>query len=134
RVHVFSSFWLSKAANRAAARNGGAPVAGNGRLDRWLKNVDLFRKDLILVPVHDKARLHWSLAVVAFARECAWLHTEGGTPEEVDTLIGGGASATDADSNGEGVMPGARRSCSGEGRGCAACVLYLDSLGGSGQK
>ena len=31
---------------------------------RWTKNVDIFTKDYLVVPIHDE--LHWSLALVCF--------------------------------------------------------------------
>jgi len=100
RVHIFSSFWLvkareqSKAMGRARSRGGDTPDRG---LERWTRNVDIFSRDLLLVPVH--GRLHWSLAVVAFPLEAPLLSSGD------EYAAGGGDSA--------------------------ACVLYLDSLGGS---
>ncbi|XP_063194843.1 sentrin-specific protease 2-like [Chroicocephalus ridibundus] len=50
-VHAFSSFFYEKLAS------GGYKAVG-----RWTRRVDLFNKDIILVPIN--LRLHWTLAVI----------------------------------------------------------------------
>ncbi|XP_033920224.1 sentrin-specific protease 2 isoform X2 [Melopsittacus undulatus] len=50
-VHAFSTFFYSKL------------ISGGYRaVRRWTKDVDLFKQDLILVPIHLK--VHWALAVI----------------------------------------------------------------------
>ncbi|XP_033899653.2 sentrin-specific protease 2 isoform X2 [Acipenser ruthenus] len=53
RVYAFSTFFIPK------LRAGGYQA-----VRRWTKGVDLFEKDLILVPVHQG--VHWCLAVIDF--------------------------------------------------------------------
>ncbi|XP_074429640.1 sentrin-specific protease 2-like [Larus michahellis] len=50
-VHAFSSFFYEK------LTSGGYEAVG-----RWTRHVDLFQKDIILVPIN--LRLHWTLAVI----------------------------------------------------------------------
>uniref|UniRef100_A0A8C3KB11 SUMO specific peptidase 2 n=1 Tax=Calidris pygmaea TaxID=425635 RepID=A0A8C3KB11_9CHAR len=50
-VHAFSTFFYSKLS-----------AWGYKAVRRWTRNVDLFKQDIILVPVH--LRLHWTLAVI----------------------------------------------------------------------
>ncbi|XP_074448963.1 sentrin-specific protease 2-like isoform X1 [Larus michahellis] len=50
-VHAFSSFFYEKLAS------GGYKAVG-----RWTRRVDLFQRDIILVPIN--LRLHWTLAVI----------------------------------------------------------------------
>lgn len=49
-VHAFSSFFYQK------LTSGGYKAVG-----RWTRHVDLFEKDILLVPIN--LRLHWTLAV-----------------------------------------------------------------------
>ncbi|XP_074009717.1 sentrin-specific protease 2 [Numenius arquata] len=50
-VHAFSTFFYSKLSSE-----------GYKVVTRWTRNVDLFKQDIILVPIH--LRLHWTLAVI----------------------------------------------------------------------
>ncbi|PKU30331.1 sentrin-specific protease hypothetical protein [Limosa lapponica baueri] len=50
-VHAFSTFFYSKLS-----------AGGYKAVARWTRNMDLFKQDIILVPVH--LRLHWTLAVI----------------------------------------------------------------------
>ncbi|NXK29349.1 SENP2 protease, partial [Arenaria interpres] len=50
-VHAFSTFFYSKLS-----------AWGYKAVRRWTRNVDLFKQDIILVPIH--LRLHWTLAVI----------------------------------------------------------------------
>jgi Ulp1 family protease len=45
------------------------------RVRKWTKNVDIFAKDYIFVPIHDHA--HWSLAVICHpgVLPCVHQHT-----------------------------------------------------------
>ncbi|KAG8465330.1 hypothetical protein KFE25_002637 [Diacronema lutheri] len=134
-----------------AATNAWALAAARGRFERWTRHVDIFEKDLLLVPVHDKANMHWALGVVAYARETPFLHAPRGTPIDVDRLSsaydgggvndgggaggGGGAGVSGAGARNAGVGGGPHAGPdagpdAGPARGCAACILYLDSLGG----
>ena len=56
RIHVFSCLFYSKLSE---ASN---DVASHALVARWTKNVNLFEKDFVLVPVN--MSYHWSLTVV----------------------------------------------------------------------
>lgn len=55
-VHSFNTFFYPKLIN-----------SGYASLRRWTKRVDIFTKDLILVPVH--LGMHWCLAVIDFRHQ-----------------------------------------------------------------
>ncbi|NXN23093.1 SENP2 protease, partial [Nycticryphes semicollaris] len=50
-VHAFSTFFFPKLYS-----------GGYKAVARWTKTVDLFKKDMILVPIH--SHMHWTLAVI----------------------------------------------------------------------
>ncbi|NWY58686.1 SENP2 protease, partial [Chionis minor] len=50
-VHAFSTFFYDRLIS-----------GGYKAVQRWTRNVDLFKQDIILVPVH--LRMHWTLAVI----------------------------------------------------------------------
>ncbi|NXE03887.1 SENP2 protease, partial [Lophotis ruficrista] len=50
-VHAFSTFFYPKLIS-----------GGHKAVERWTRGVDLFKQDLILVPVH--LRVHWTLVVI----------------------------------------------------------------------
>ncbi|NWQ83238.1 SENP2 protease, partial [Columbina picui] len=54
-VHAFSTFFYPKLASE-----------GYGAVRRWTRGVDLFKYDIILVPIH--SRVHWSLGVIDFRK------------------------------------------------------------------
>ena len=55
-VHVMSTFFYQKLSS-----------AGYKGVQRWTRRVDIFAKDMVLVPIH--LGMHWCLAVVDFARK-----------------------------------------------------------------
>ena len=69
RCHFFNTFFYKKLTEKD---NGGQAAAGKepqtvddrayDRVKRWTKNIDLFAKDFIVVPIHKE--LHWSLAII----------------------------------------------------------------------
>ena len=58
-VHVTSTFFYPKLMEK-----------GHSGLKRWTKTVDIFSKDIILIPVHTlhPQGMHWCLAVVDFRK------------------------------------------------------------------
>ncbi|KAG9021746.1 Smt3-specific protease [Tulasnella sp. JGI-2019a] len=59
-IHCFSSFFYTK------LKKHGYQVA---KLAKWMKHVDVFSKDVILVPVHQQ-NMHWTLATINFKKKC----------------------------------------------------------------
>ena len=51
---------------KSSGRRGGGKSPGSGyeSVRRWTKNVDIFTKDFLFVPINES--LHWSLAVVCW--------------------------------------------------------------------
>ena len=63
RVHIFNSFFYQKLAQRHDNESMMDPAsAAHARVKTWTKNVDIFSKDFLLIPIHRD--LHWSLIVV----------------------------------------------------------------------
>ena len=63
RVHIFNAFFLKRL--RLTINKGRDLDA----MLKWTKDVDLFEKDFLFVPVHEVQRSgHWALAVVCFPR------------------------------------------------------------------
>lgn len=70
RVHVFSSlFFKAITGSCQTGRNWDRAYEIHKRVERWTKNVDVFSKDILLIPVH--RAMHWSLAVVIYPGEYA---------------------------------------------------------------
>eukprot|EP00057_Strongylocentrotus_purpuratus_P024481 XP_011678955.1 PREDICTED: sentrin-specific protease 1 [Strongylocentrotus purpuratus] len=65
-VHSFNTFFYPKLIN-----------SGFASLRRWTKKVDIFTKDLLLVPVH--LGMHWCLAVVDFRNKTIVFYDSMGT-------------------------------------------------------
>ncbi|XP_043962953.1 sentrin-specific protease 6 [Gambusia affinis] len=69
RIHVFSSFFY-KRLNQRERRSGPDTVnlpiqkRKHNRVKTWTRQVDLFQKDFIFVPINESA--HWYLAVICF--------------------------------------------------------------------
>ncbi|XP_034153136.1 sentrin-specific protease 6 isoform X1 [Esox lucius] len=69
RTHMFSSFFykcLSQTEQGVAQGSEDHPVKKmrHNRVRTWTRNVDLFQKDFIFVPINESA--HWFLAVICF--------------------------------------------------------------------
>ncbi|XP_031733887.1 sentrin-specific protease 7-like [Anarrhichthys ocellatus] len=69
RSHVFSSFFYKQLSRRRAAGVDDAPSVPDRhmrhqRVKTWTRNVDIFTKDFLFVPVNQEA--HWYLVVVCF--------------------------------------------------------------------
>ncbi|XP_041117533.1 sentrin-specific protease 2-like isoform X2 [Polyodon spathula] len=75
RVYAFSTFFIPK------LRTGGYQA-----VRRWTKGVDLFEKDIILVPVHQG--VHWCLAVIDFrAKTVKYYDSMGQRNEDVCRIL-----------------------------------------------
>ncbi|KAB5526181.1 hypothetical protein PHYPO_G00148760 [Pangasianodon hypophthalmus] len=68
RSHIFSSFFykqLTRKANSSEEEAGGtAQYRRHGRVRTWTRNVDIFSKDYLFIPVNQEA--HWYLVVICF--------------------------------------------------------------------
>ncbi|KAF5896084.1 interphotoreceptor matrix proteoglycan 2-like, partial [Clarias magur] len=68
RSHVFSSFFykqLTRKPNSSEEEAGGtAQYRRHGRVRTWTRNVDIFSKDYLFIPVNQEA--HWYLVVICF--------------------------------------------------------------------
>lgn len=68
KIHVFSSYFYTRIADLCQGQKKNTPEFQNllwDSLKGWIKNVDIWDTDLLLIPIHD--RLHWSLLVVYHA-------------------------------------------------------------------
>ncbi|XP_046392119.1 uncharacterized protein LOC124160329 isoform X2 [Ischnura elegans] len=75
RTHVFSSFFYKRLTTRpvrSARRHHPVEMDGStspaekrhARVKGWTKNVDIFEKDFIVIPINESA--HWFLAIICF--------------------------------------------------------------------
>lgn len=73
RFHFFNSFFYKKLSEVVSAqkKKGGADFS---KLRKWTKGTNIFEKEYLFVPIHDK--LHWSLAIISFPG-----HDKGGNSE-----------------------------------------------------
>ncbi|KAJ3347398.1 hypothetical protein GGF32_006925, partial [Allomyces javanicus] len=108
-VHLFNSFFFlrltqsgkkkkkaggKKAAAAAAAAPADPYVEGYQHVKSWTKNVDLFEKKMVFVPINEN--LHWYLAVILNPGKLV-IKDEPAPPQTVNGgHAGGAAGATDA--------------------------------------
>ncbi|KAL4434137.1 hypothetical protein ABPG75_000578 [Micractinium tetrahymenae] len=91
------------------------------KVKKWTKDVDLFAKDFIFVPVHEA--LHWSLMVV-----CHPGVVLDGAVVDLEKKAGeGGGSAGKAGKAGDKASPGAALKPGQP----TPCILHMDSIKGS---
>ncbi|KAL0969390.1 hypothetical protein UPYG_G00226820 [Umbra pygmaea] len=69
KTHIFSSFFYKQLTQTEQGKTPGSvdlPVKTrrHNRVRKWTRNVDLFQKDFIFVPINESA--HWFLAVICF--------------------------------------------------------------------
>ncbi|XP_076820832.1 uncharacterized protein LOC143466105 isoform X1 [Clavelina lepadiformis] len=70
RSHVFSCFFYERLSQpettklKSAPNTPSMPQRRHMRVKKWTRNVDLFSKDFIFIPINDAA--HWYLAVICF--------------------------------------------------------------------
>ncbi|KAM9494714.1 sentrin-specific protease 7b isoform 2-T2 [Clarias gariepinus] len=86
RSHVFSSFFykqLTRKPNSSEEEAGGtAQYRRHGRVRTWTRNVDIFSKDYLFIPVNQEA--HWYLVVICFPgllqpESVPWKQSQTGT-------------------------------------------------------
>ncbi|KAG2502197.1 hypothetical protein HYH03_000684 [Edaphochlamys debaryana] len=115
RFHFFNSFFLKKLQEAAPKKGQGAAGADDrskgqqdhDRVKKWTKNMDLFSKDYVFVPIH--GGLHWSLMLICHPANA--LHVKNNARAQLRPAEGG----TQEDPVG------------------SPCILHFDSLEGSHQ-
>jgi len=67
KAHIFSTFFLNRLISKFAPKSEKSDVDEEvyDRVKNWTKNVDLFGKDFVVVPVNEK--LHWYLCIICYA-------------------------------------------------------------------
>lgn len=63
RFHFFNSFFYKKLSG-VVGKKKKKKVVDYSKLRKWTRGINIFEKDYLFIPVHDK--LHWSLAIVCF--------------------------------------------------------------------
>jgi sentrin-specific protease 7 len=84
RFHFFNCFFFRKLANL----DKGTPSTCGGReayqrVQKWTKNVDLFEKDYIFIPIN--CSFHWSLVIICHPGELVPSHVEN--PQRVPCIL-----------------------------------------------
>ncbi|XP_011631462.1 uncharacterized protein LOC105423416 isoform X2 [Pogonomyrmex barbatus] len=69
RTHVFSSYFYKRLTSpHAQAAESTVPMTAaakrHARVQKWTKNVNIFEKDFVIIPINEHA--HWFLAIICF--------------------------------------------------------------------
>jgi sentrin-specific protease 7 len=66
KTHIFSQFFYKRLTTMTNANDPKLSPALNrhNRVANWTKNVNLFEKDFVIVPINEKS--HWFLAIICF--------------------------------------------------------------------
>ncbi|KAK2579020.1 hypothetical protein KPH14_002814 [Odynerus spinipes] len=69
RTHVFSSYFYKRLTSpHAQAGESAVPLSAaakrHARVQKWTKNVNIFEKDFVVIPINEHA--HWFLAIICF--------------------------------------------------------------------
>ena len=65
QVHIFNTFFYTKLTNNLNDSLSPQDIyEKHEQVSKWTKNVNLFEKDFIVVPIHDHA--HWFLAIICY--------------------------------------------------------------------
>jgi len=67
RSYIFSQFFYKSLTNMAYNKDEGLSAAQkrHARVANWTKNVDIFKKDFVIVPINQHS--HWFVAIVCFS-------------------------------------------------------------------
>ncbi|CAH1732745.1 unnamed protein product [Aphis gossypii] len=92
RTYVFSTHFYTTLAKSFNASDYPAHYTASqirhGKVKRWKKNVDIFQKDFVFIPVNENE--HWFLAVICFPYLSGKVNMRDGTPvNEPDDDAGG---------------------------------------------
>ncbi|XP_027866344.1 sentrin-specific protease 7-like isoform X2 [Xiphophorus couchianus] len=125
RSHVFSSFFYKQLSCRRAAGESDAPSVPDHhtrhqRVKTWTRDVDIFSKDFLFVPVNKAA--HWFLVVVCFPR------LEDVRTEEFLSGAGGSERAAAEPRPRSQLPPCSLLGCQKKTVTKRPCILVMDSL------
>ncbi|XP_014859475.1 PREDICTED: sentrin-specific protease 7-like isoform X3 [Poecilia mexicana] len=125
RSHVFSSFFYKQLSCRRAAGESDAPFVPDHhtrhqRVKTWTRDVDIFSKDFLFVPVNKAA--HWFLVVVCFPG------LEGVQTEEFQSGAGGSKRAAAEPRPRSQLPPCSLLGCQKKTVTKRPCILVMDSL------
>ncbi|XP_034237938.1 uncharacterized protein LOC117643271 isoform X2 [Thrips palmi] len=91
RTHVFSSFFYKRLTSRPKTKGRRHPIEDDpkltpaekrhARVKTWTKNVNLFSKDFIIIPINENC--HWFLAIVCFPGQDGCLRMSDNTPIDI---------------------------------------------------
>ena len=82
RVHIFNSFFLKKLRQLTLEKKSLQPLL------KWVRNVDVFSKDLLFVPVHElSASGHWALAIICFPGKVVQLRPKTEPVKEEEAAV-----------------------------------------------
>lgn len=110
RVHLFTCLFYEKLTEGGG--KGSKAVANHALVERWTKSVDLFDKQIIMVPVNEST--HWSLTVLVHPNMAdSGAPMSGSARPDEPSMDTGKADKTDS--------PGLED--------LGPCILFLDSLG-----
>ncbi|XP_011878118.1 PREDICTED: uncharacterized protein LOC105567668, partial [Vollenhovia emeryi] len=87
RTHVFSSYFYKRLTSpHAQAAESTVPMTPaakrHARVQKWTKNVNIFEKDFIIIPINEHA--HWFLAIICFPGLVGKISTCATKPSEND--------------------------------------------------
>ncbi|KAK3510020.1 hypothetical protein QTP70_025310 [Hemibagrus guttatus] len=129
RSHIFSSFFykqLTRKANSSEEEAGGtAQYRRHARVRTWTRNVDIFSKDYLFIPVNQEA--HWYLVVICFPGllqpECVpWKKSQTGS------LVDPKANSKDSTLKSRDLPDCTVLNCQRNMVTRRPCILIMDSL------
>lgn len=88
RTHVFSSYFYKRltSPHASASMDSNMPQTAAGkrhaRVQKWTKNVNIFEKDFIVIPINEHA--HWFLAIICYPGLVGKISTNSMNPKELD--------------------------------------------------
>ncbi|XP_078100482.1 sentrin-specific protease 7-like isoform X3 [Sander vitreus] len=128
RSHVFSSFFYKQLSRRRAAGEDSAPSVPDRdmrhqRVKTWTRNVDIFTKDFLFVPVNQEA--HWFLVLICFPGLEEVQYQEFQSPTGGSERAAGNPSAFSLRSQ---QPPCTQQGCQRDSVLKRPCILVMDSL------
>ena len=75
KTYIFSTYFYTSFAMKSS------------NVKNWTKNVNIFEKDFIVVPIHDQERDHWYVTIVCFAKSPFSLQKEAMAPKPMIVVM-----------------------------------------------